>query len=135
MTAQTSLKERARQPWAIRKVFYNLVSAVAVIAFVVFGVSVQQIDSAMDLMEPSLSVLLAVVSRLAASRANPGADMGAIPAPTPAPAPQPIDIDVIAGSVAARVFEHFAAPGAHRADASETLDALREALAAGGAPK
>ena len=81
--------------------------------------------------EPVVSILLSVVSGLAASRANPGSDVGAVPAPAPAPEPQELDLREIAATVAATVVDYLGAPGAHRADASESLDSLRAALAVG----
>lgn len=131
MTAQATVKNRLRQPWLIRRIFYFIMAAVGIIAAIFFGATAEQITSVEGGLEPVLSILLSVVSSLAASRANPGSDMGAIPAPAPAPEPQELDLREIAATVAATVMDHLAAPGAHRADASESLDSLRAALAVG----
>ena len=133
MTAQATVKNRLRQPWLIRRIFYFIMAAVGIIAAIFFGASAEQITSVEGGLEPVLSILLSVVSGLAASRANPGSDMGAIPAPAPAPAPEPqaLDLREIAATVAATVVDYLGAPGAHRADASESLDSLRASLAVG----
>ena len=135
MTAQATVKNRLRQPWLIRRIFYFIMAAVGIIAAIFFGASAEQITSVEGGLEPVLSILLSVVSGLAASRANPGSDMGAIPAPAPAPAPAPepqaLDLREIAATVAATVVDYLGAPGAHRADASESLDSLRASLAVG----
>lgn len=131
MTAQVTMKNRLRQPWLIRRIFYFIMAAVGIIAAIFFGASAEQITSVEGGLEPVLSILLSVVSGLAASRANPGSDAGAAPAPAPAPEPQELDLREIAATVAATVVDYLGAPGAHRADASESLDSLRASLAVG----
>ena len=124
MTAESTMRDRLRQPWLIRRIFYLVMAAVGVAA-AVLGVSMDRIDSVTAALEPAIAVVLTVVSALAASKANPGSDVGD-PAPVEIREPAPA---VSAQEIVAAVLDRLIPAGQHRADSRSDLDTLRDRLA------
>ena len=130
MTAESTRRDRLAQPWLIRRIIYILAGLVGVIAAVFFGATADHLDTIDRTMATLTPIILALVSTLAAPKANPGADAGAAPDPVVIEqAPEPVDWGAVAADAAQKVIDRIIPAGQHRADAQTTLDALREGLA------
>ena len=129
MTADSSRADRLRQPWLIRRIIYILAGVVGVVAAVFFGATADHLDTIDRAMATLTPIILALVSTLAAPKANPGADAGAPVVVEPAPAP---DLSGAIADVVEQVLGRVIPAGAHRADHTTGLDDLRSRLAVEG---
>lgn len=130
MTAESTRRDRLTQPWLVRRIIYILAGLVGVIAAVFFGATADHLATIDRVLATATPIILALVSTLAAPKANPGADAGEAPGPVVIEqAPEPVDWGAVAADAAQQVIDRLIPPGQHRADAQTTLDALREGLA------
>lgn len=125
MTAESTLRDRLHQPWLIRRAIYIVAGIIGAVAAVFFGATADHLDMIDRVLATATPIILALVSTLAAPKANPGADAG------DAPAPVVIEQDwgAITADAAQQVIDRLIPAGQHRADAQTTLDALRDGLA------
>lgn len=129
MTATTTVRERASQPWMIRRIIYVATTTLALAAAVFFGVSAETLTQWEQALAPALSVLTAIVSTLAASKTNAGADAGDAPAPVVIENTGTPDLGDVVSDAVERVLDHLLPAGAHRADHTSSLEDLRQGLA------
>lgn len=132
MTATTTVRERASQPWVIRRAIYVATATLALAAAVFFGVSAETLSQWEQALAPALSVLTAIISTLAASKTNPGADAGDAPAPVVIENTAAPDLGDVVSDAVERVIDRLLPAGAHRADHTASLDDLRQGLAVEG---
>lgn len=126
---QGTIGQRLTQPWLVRRIIYILTGIIGVIASVFFGATADHLATIDRTLATATPVLMAVFSTLAASKANPGSDIGEVQQPVvieTAPAP---DLAESVADAVEKVIDRLVPAGQHRADAQTTLDALREGLA------
>ena len=126
MTATSTRRDRLAQPWLIRRIIYIIDGVIGVIAAVFFGATADHLDTIDRAMATLTPIILALVSTLAAPKANPGADAGSPVVVEPAPAP---DLSGAIADVVEQVLGRVIPAGQHRADHTAALDDLRSRLA------
>lgn len=127
---QGTLGQRLTQPWLVRRIIYILAGVVGAVAAVFFGATADHLATIDRVLATATPIILALVSTLAAPKANPGADAGDAPAPVVIEqAPEPVDWGAVAADAAQQVIDRLIPPGQHRADAQTPLHVLREGLA------
>ena len=127
---QGTLGQRLAQPWLVRRIIYIAAGLIGVIAALFFGATADHLATIDRVLATVTPIILALVSTLAAPKANPGADVGEAPDPVVIEqAPGPVDWGAVAADAAQQVIDRLIPAGQHRADAQTTLDALREGLA------
>ena len=131
MTATSTRRERLRQPWLIRRIIYILAGLIGVVAAVFFGATADHLDTIDRAMATLTPIILALVSTLAAPKANPGADAGEAAPVVVEPAPAPDLSGAIADGVE-QVLGRVIPAGQHRADHTTGLDDLRNSLSVEG---
>ena len=125
-----TIGQRLTQPWLVRRIIYILAGIVGAVAAVFFGATADHLATIDRVLATATPIILALVSTLAAPKANPGADAGEAPDPVVIEqAPEPVDWGAVAADAAQQVIDRLVPAGQHRADAQTTLDALREGLA------
>lgn len=126
---QGTIGQRLTQPWLVRRIIYVLAGIVGAVAAVFFGATADHLATIDRVLATATPIILALVSTLAAPKANPGSDMDGQPDPVvieTAPTP---DLAQAVADATEKVIDRLVPAGQHRADAQTTLDALREGLA------
>lgn len=135
MTAESTRRDRLRQPYLVRKIIYNIGSVIAIIAAVFFGATADHLDTIDRIIATLTPTITALVATLAAANANPGSDAGPVAPVVVEPTPAP-DLAAALADVAEDVIEQVLGrvipAGQHRADHTTGLDDLRTSLAVEG---